>query len=180
VLVAKVRTLKGKAFVAYVFDLTYGSLSEWQSWSERDDNAKLDELLQMYEVDVDAVVAKLKLERPELYPADKPKPAKAAKKTPAKKVAKGKKAPAAKLSPEARQRIADAIKKRWSANKSKPTGKSAAANDVDDLDDEDLDKIATALADTADEKLQDEEDDGDFDDDNEDLEADEPDEEDED
>jgi ParB family chromosome partitioning protein len=140
VLVEKIRTLKGKAFVAYVFDLTYGSLSEWQSWSERDDNVTLDELLQKYGVDVDAVLAKLKLERPELYPADKPKPAKPAPKTPAKKAIE---AAVAKRMKAAKKKTA--AKKVPAKKAARATGKAAAANDVDDGE---LDELADNLTNT--------------------------------
>lgn len=133
----KVTTLKGKAFVSYLFDLMYSDLSDADGW--RDFSKELKELTDKYDVDTKAVLAKVRTEHPELYVEPKPKEGKAAAPK------KGAKSKSLELSPEGKQRVADAIKKAV-ASRAKPTGKSAAAND---LDDEDLDKLATALADTS-------------------------------
>lgn len=171
----KLRELKATAFNALIFDLSYGDLSDSECY--RDDISKVvGDLMETYGVDEKAVVAAVKAKHPELYPVPKPKEEKPAKAKPAAKKAakKGAKSKPTELSAEGKQRVADAIKKDVAA-RVKPTGKSAAAHDVDD---EELDELADNLASTPanpssdgfgvdldDDDFDDEEDGSDFDDD---------------
>jgi ParB family transcriptional regulator, chromosome partitioning protein len=152
-LVDKLRTLKGPEFNAYIFDLTHGDIHECESWNERETWQTLYELLETHNLDPDSILAKLKADRPDLYPVETPaepaapKAAKAAKKAAkktAKKAAKKVAAKMPKLSAEGRQRIAEAMKKRFVERTANVRGKAAAAND--NLDDDDDSPIAVAPA----------------------------------
>jgi len=134
----KLRELKATAFNALIFDLSYGDLSDAECY--RDDTTKVvGDLMDKYGVDEKAVVEAVKAKHPELYPAPKPKEEKPAKPTAKKAAKKGAKSKPSELSAEGKQRVADAIKRAVAA-RAKPTGKAAAAHDLDDEDLPDFDE----------------------------------------
>lgn len=146
----KLQALKGAEFNVFIFDLTYGDAYECDTWNAVECWETVEKLVNEYNLDPDSILAKLKADRPDLYPAEKPvevavpKAAKKAAKKTAKKAVKKVAAKTPKLSAEGRQRIADAMKKRFAERTAKATGKAAAAND--NLGDDDDSSLAAPPA----------------------------------